>query len=274
MPVIFSQQLISDAESGASLPLTHSRIMYNNVVRGAAASADTETAGFEVDAVQSYDTYDRWLPQSVPATATFVLAETAAIDYVLIASHNLGSTGSAFVVEHSLDGTVWTEFVPERIPSGNGPIAILTDEIQAAHIRIRITSSLELPRIGVIMAGKALAMLRPIYQGHEPVTLSRSTDMKPVRSEGGRWLGRSKVRKGFSTSYNWSNLTASWYRANFDPFVQAARTQPFGIAWRPETFPNEVAYAWTNDDIQPTNSGPRDLMSVGFSVVAHDSGDI
>lgn len=274
MAVIFSSDLVIAAGTGAVRPLTHARIMYQNLIPDSEVTGTTEAAGFEADAVQSYDTYDRWLPTELPATITFQFTQIESLDYVFIASHNLGSTGSALVVEHSLDAVVWTEAAPERIPGDNTPLAFLFDEVEALYMRITINSALEIPRIGVVMAGKALAMERPIYQGHSPINLSRQTDIRPTRSEGGQWLGRSVVRKGFSTSYDWSNLTAAWYRANFDPFVQAARSQPFGIAWRPEKFPDEVAYAWTNDDIQPTNSGPRNLMSVGFSIVAHDSGDI
>lgn len=274
MAVVFSSSLVVSANAGSVKPLTHARIMYHNLIPGSEVTGTTESAGFEADAVQSYDTYDRWLPTEIPATLTFQLSQASTLDYVFIASHNLGTSGSALVVEHSPDGIDWIEASPERVPSDNTPLAFLFDEVEALYIRIRITSALEIPRIGVVMAGKALAMERPIYGGHSPITLSRQTEIRPSRSEGGQWLGRSVVRKGYATSYEWQNLSASWYREFFDPFVQAARSQPFGIAWRPETFPNEVAYAWTNSDIQPSNSGASNLMSAGFSVVAHDSGDI
>lgn len=274
MAVIFSSDLVLAANAGTVQPLTHARIMYQNLIPASTVSATTQSAGFEADAVQSYDTYDRWLPTEIPATITFKFTKTETLDYVFIASHNLGTSGAALVVEHSPDGTTWTEALPERIPGDNTPLAFLFDEVEALYMRIRITSAQSIPRLGVIMAGKALAMERPIYQGHSPITLSRQTEIRPSRSEGGQWLGRSVIRRGFGTAYDWKNLSASWYREFFDPFVQAAQVQPFGIAWRPATYPSEVAYAWTEGDIQPSNSGPRDLMSVGFSVTAHDSGDI
>ena len=84
--------------------------------------------------------------------------------------------------------------------------------------------------------------------------------------EGGQWLGRSIIRKGVTTSYQWRHLKAAWYRQYFDPFVKSARTTPFFIAWRPETYPNEVAYAWAKSDIRPSNMGIRDFMEVTLSV--------
>jgi len=274
MAVIFSSDLVIAAQQGVVQPLAHARIMYENLVPTGTVTGSTESAGFEADAVQSYDTYDRWLPTSVPATLTFDLGALKDIDYIFIASHNLGSTGSALIPETSTDGVTWTATNSERIPGDDNAIAFLFDEVNVRYFRIRITSSLSVPRIGVVMSGKALAMQRPIYGGHSPATLSRNTEIRPTKSEGGQWLGRSVVRKGYATSYAWKNLTADWYREFFDPFVRQARFQPFGIAWRPETYPGEVIYAWTNSDIVPSNTGTRNLMQVELSVVGHDSGDL
>lgn len=272
MAVIISPELVLSAEAGEVQPLTHARIMYQDLVTDSEVTGSSETAGFEADAVQNYTTYDRWLPASVPATLTVDFGSINPVDYILIAAHNLGTSGAALVPEYSVDGNEWTEASPERIPADDNAIAFLFDEVSVRYVRVRITSATTVPRLGVVMAGAALAMQRPIYGGHSPVTLSRNTEVRPIRSEGGQFLGRSVVRRGLRTSYNWEHLEAVWYRDNFDPFVQAARFQPFGIAWRPETFPEEVAYGWTEDDIQPSNMGLRDFMQVGFSVVGHDSG--
>ena len=96
--------------------------------------------------------------------------------------------------------------------------------------------------------------------------LGRTISKRPNVSAGGVFLGSSTVRKGVSTSFNWDNLTAAWYRANFDPFVLAAETTPFFIAWNSEEFPKEVGYGWTNETITPSNTGTRDFMSVSMTV--------
>ena len=112
----------------------------------------------------------------------------------------------------------------------------------------------------------ALAMQRAIYAGHSPITLSRKTVKRPTKSEFGQWLGSSTIRHGLKTSFEWKNLKAAWYREYFDPFVKSARTKPFFIAWRPSKFPNEIAYAWTSNDIKPSNMGILDYMDVSMSV--------
>jgi len=272
--VVISSDLVLSAQAGEVQPLTHARIMYQNLVPDAEVTGATESAGFEADATQSYSTYDRWLPTEIPATITYDFGELKDFDYIFIASHNLGSSAAAILPEYSLDGETWDEFSAERIPSNDSALAFLNSEVTGRYMRLTITSATTIPVIGVVMCGVALAMERAIYGGHTPVTLSRQTEMRPSQSEGGQWLGRSVVRKGYSTSYSWSNLTAAWYRANFDPFVKQARFQPFGIAWRPETFPDEVVYAWTNGDIAPSNTGTRNLMSVGMSIIGYDAGDL
>jgi len=63
-------------------------------------------------------------------------------------------------------------------------------------------------------------------------------------------------------AWSWRHLPAAWYRQYFDPFVKAARTQPFFIAWRHDTFPEDVSYCWTHDDIKPSNMGIKNFMQV------------
>ena len=143
---------------------------------------------------------------------------------------------------------------------------LLSAEIEARYWRVEISdpgNSTE-ARIGVIYIGKALAMQRKIYGGHSPVTLSRVNETIPVRSDSGQWLGRTSIRKGVATDYAWQNLTASWYREYFDPFVKAAIDQAFFIAWYPEKYPDEVGYGWTGD-IKPENQGIRNYLTVSFS---------
>ena len=85
--------------------------------------------------------------------------------------------------------------------------------------------------------------------------------------------GSSVVRKGYQNDYAWRHLNPVWYRENFDPFVKAAVTAPFFIAWRPEGYADEVVYGWTQGDITPDNSGPAGFMGVSMSVTGHGGGN-
>lgn len=250
-------------------PLTHARIAYESFVDATKVSASSEADLRPATAAVNPLGFEWWSPSSVPTIAspetwTLMLDEQMEADYIGIGVHNLA--GAEVGLEYSADGETWTS-IGSFIQANNSPILSLFQAVYAMGWRITIHSAPTLPRLGAIYIGKALQMQRRIYAGHSPITLSRQTDMIPNRTEGGQWAGRTVIRMGVSTKYQWDNLTASWYRQYFDPFVKAARSRPFFIAWYPSKFPGEVGFCWTTGDIQPSNSGKRDLMSVGFDVV-------
>lgn len=180
------------------------------------------------------------------------------------------STGELWTVNRS-GGTPARMINPrfggaEILPADNAPIMFLDALRSARYAQVKLTGSGAMPRFAVFYAGRVLAMQRMIYGGHQPVTLSRQTQLKQPISRGGQFLGQSYRRLGVATSAAFKFLTAAWYRANFDPFVEEARKQPFFFAWRPQSFPLEIGYMWCADDIAPSNMGQRDLMEVSFKM--------
>jgi hypothetical protein len=153
--------------------------------------------------------------------------------------------------------------------SDDRPIMGLTEAARSNRFRIRITGQTK-PLVGVIYIGKALEMERAIYTGHTPIGLARKTVIRPNLSTGGQFLGRSLIRAGSSGSWSWKNLTAAWVREYLDAFLEAARTTPFFILWKPNRFPGEAGYCQTAGDQIPTNSGPKDKMS--FTLTAEGLG--
>jgi hypothetical protein len=240
-------------------PLNHARIGYQNLTYGLTATASSAAAGFPAIAATYPTTFEYWTPTALPAAWGVDFGSAKSVDYCGIVGDLNGAT---IEIQSSSNFSTWT---------ARGTIGPTTDRINMAlfletsvrYWRLYVTGGL--PNIAVVHLGKALAMQRKIYQGHTPLTLSRTTELSNNMSDGGQYLGRSVIRKGAQTSCNWSHLKADWYRANFDPFVKAARTGPFFIGWRPESYPSELGYVWTDNDIAPTNSGPRDFMSVGVS---------
>jgi len=265
--IVVSPSLVEqgDHADGRGYPLNHARIGWQTITRDAILTVSSETAGFPGAALSNPMTYERWRPASVPAWAAWDAGAPVEIDYIGIASHTLGSSGATFAIEYSDDNATWTTLETVQ-PADDRAIMMLFPPVTARYWVIRIYDAV--PSVGVVYIGRVLEMQRGLYGGHSPGTLSRQTDIMPNRSEGGQFLGRSIIREGYATSYDWDNLTAAWYRQWFDPFVESARKYPFFIAWYPLKFPSEVLYAWCNDDIRPRNQGVRDLMSVGFSVEA------
>ena len=143
------------------------------------------------------------------------------------------------------------------------PVMTLVRKATSHKFRLRFVGQ-STPVVGVIYMGKALEMARPLYGGHTPINLARTTVIRPNISERGQFLGRSIIRSGASGSWTWNNLPAAWVRKHLDPFIEAVRTLPFFSLWRPATFPGEAAYCWTSGDQAPVNTGTRNLMSFGL----------
>lgn len=239
--------------------LNHARIGYQNLVFGRTPTASSASTGYPAVAAAYPTTFEYWQPSTVPATWTVDLGSAQAVDYCGLVGNLNGST---IAVQSSPDNSTWTTLATigpttDRINMG------LFAEVSARYWRLSVTNFA--PQIAVVYLGKALAMQRKIYQGHTPLTLSRDTELSNNVSDTGQWLGRSIIRRGAQTSASWQHLKADWYRANFDPFVKAARKEPFFIGWRPQQYPAEVGYVWTGGDIRPSNTGPRDFMSVDMS---------
>lgn len=246
-------------------PLTHARIGYHTYTRElSSATASSVAAGSLVDAPLRPDTFEFWQPTSLPATWQIDLGGYRSIDYVGIAGHTIGTARATIVAETSINGSAW-QVLGEVAPATDAAVMLLGSERVARYLRLRIFGN-ALPRIAVIYAGIALAMPRAIYGGHTPITLSRETVLDHSLSRGGQFLGQSIRRMGLTGSASFRHLPAQWYREQFDPFVRAARRYPYFFAWRPATFPAEVAYVWTDKDIAPSNMGIRDLMDVSWSM--------
>ncbi|MCH8172658.1 MAG: hypothetical protein IIA70_05030 [Proteobacteria bacterium] len=171
---------------------------------------------------------------------------------------------ATLLVEHSPDNSAWTPFASALAPVTDAPILFLDVSLSRRYWRITLTGVGDPPKIAVIYIGEVLVVQRSIYGGHSPAVLSRDTTLYQNMSDGGQFLGQYVKRRGVNGNVSLRHLKAGWYRANFDPFVKAAREFPFFFAWRPVDWPLEVAYGWADADIRPSNMGIRDLMQVNF----------
>ena len=259
MSIYISSALVAN-QNLVEQPLTHARIGYNSVITSAGLTGTTGEANYPLTNVLNPATYERYKP-TTPTTCTIDIDSLSSVnvDYVGIQARGVTNV----LIYSSTDDVTYT-LRAEFNPTGNAIMALF-EEVTARYYRVVLSGS-DLTVIA-LKVGKALAMQRAIYGGHTPITLGRVNAVRPNMSETGQFLGASIQRKGFSTGFSWDNLKADWYRANFDLFVQSQpRVQPFFIAWRPESYPNEVAYCWATGDITPNNTGTKDFMSVSMNV--------
>lgn len=246
-----------------AIPLSHSRLGHQTYTRTGTASASTSATNFPASAPLNPLTYEFWRPTAMPATWTLDAGSTVSVNYFGIAAHTLGSNNCAVTIQSSPDNSTWTT-IDSISPTSDAPLMFLFAPVSARYFRISITGSI--PSVGVVYVGTTLDMLRPCYGGLTPISLSRDTVIRPNRSEGGQWLGRTAIRSGSSMGVAYKNLENNWVRTSFRSFINDAVLYPFFFAWRPDNYPDDCGYVWVQDDIKPSNMGVNSLMQVAFEM--------
>lgn len=270
MSVVISSRMVLQE---TVFPFNHARIGIDNALTGATLTATSSATGFDPENTIDGTTYDYWRPTSGNATLTADLGEVKEIDYLGIAAHNLGTVGASFQLQHWIDGA-WTDttdaYAPNQfdaIATGDKTIMLFFPSVFTDKIRLVFSASIAFS-VGVIYAGKAFAFERPFYQGHRPLNLNRTTAIVQHVSELGLDVGRYIRRKGAKTTIQVNNQTPGFMRNKVVPLIAERRTRGFFFAWRPNSLPDDVAFCWTRENINPTNNGKRDLMDLSFSVSA------
>lgn len=252
-----------------TIPLSHSRIGHQSYTRTGTASASSAQTDFPADAPLNELTYEFWRPTALPATWTLDAGSSVSGNYIGIAAHTLGTSGNTVTIQGSNDNITYVN-IDSVSPTDNSPIMFLFASVSYRYWRITLASG-SFPSIGVIYVGTVLEMLRPCYGGLTPISLSRDSVIRPNRSEGGQWLGRSVIRSGSSMKVGYTNLDNAWVRTTFKEFIEDAVIYPFFFAWRPDNYPEDVGYVWVADDIKPSNMGRNSLMQVSFDMTGLSS---
>lgn len=245
------------------------RIGYHNLISVSNVSADEETDDEPAINIANPSTYLKWRGTSTANQCVYVtLSEARDVNYFAIAKHNFGSTGATITFQYSTNGTDWSDASTSQAPNTDNVLIHEFETVFARHFRLFIEPGDEPPSIAVMYIGEILVLQRKFYVGHTPISYGRATTVSNGRSEAGQFLGRHLRREFLETSVDLQNITPTWYRQKFDPFVEHATTKPFFFAWYPSKYPSEVGYAWLKGDIRPTNQRSNGMMQVSFSMEA------
>lgn len=257
----------------ADLPV----IGYSTIVTPTNVSASLESAGFPASALGNPLTYDRF---RAPVTGdsqgnVYVFVDAGAavpVDYFGIAAHNLGTLAATVTLYGANEAglaTTLTQFGTAS-PSNDAPLMVLEASLTRRYWVLEIdagaVTNTEEVDIGVLFIGARLTFERCVRGQYRPLPYSRTTGYNVARSMNGQFLGRTIQRKGFKSSVSFSLMSAAWVRATFQPFVKAARTSAYFFAWKPDTYPNEIGYVDTSDDIGVEYTGDRDRMSASWEM--------
>ena len=244
--------------------LQNARIGYKNLL--------TATTTSDAAKMLIPNTWERYRPTAGSKTVKFQML-SASIDFIGIAAHNAGTHDGGVNISVGYASTVGGSVISldtMQFSDNNGALMILFSAVTAQEIIITFNAPTAGLELGVIYAGKALEMPHGIYGGHAPISLNGKTKYQSTMSDSGNFLGRSITRQGIEAGYSWRHLDADWYRDYFQPFALSARSLPFFLKWRPDSY-EETAFGYTTNDISPTNmSGGSRLIDVSLNMRGHE----
>jgi hypothetical protein len=239
--------------AGIAYPLSHPRIGWRKAQGTIAGS--TSAAGFAAANAGTDRTDSFWRPTALPATWTVTLDAAQVISYAGIAAHDLATVGATVFFE-TWDGANW-QTQGQNVPTDNGPIFFLFNEISTTQYRVRVTGS-AVPTIAVIRAGRVMEWERlATYAPSVSFERTEQTSYNTNLTDGGQWAGRSVIRKETRPNMQVDNLSETWIASEFDAFRAAARDVPFFIADRPSQYPASVAYAFATGELTPDRAIPN-----------------
>jgi hypothetical protein len=274
--VIASNLVLSD--DGNNLNADSPIIGYENLVTASNVTATTEDQDYPASNLANPSTSLLWRSAagspSSPEYITVILDTEEQVDYLAIARHNFGTGFTPVSVEglSSADGSPldWFELVSAQLLPNNGPVIFRFTKQSLYAVRLKIHEAVGsvslIPELAVMYVGELLSLQRRIYVGHTPFPLAREIQVANHRSVSGAFLGRIVLSSTRKTGVSLQNLTPSWYRLYFDPFLIAAQEIPFFFAWRPGDYPLEVGYCWLTGDPRPSNQRGNGMMSVDMEL--------
>lgn len=253
--------ILSKPESTTSL--RNARIGYANLL-----TASTTT---EAEKMLIPNTYERYRPTAGAKTVKFQMSASASINFVGIAAHNAATQdgGVDVTVEYAVTvGGALTEIEVVDFVD-NGAVMLLFTAVTAQEIAITFNATTLGLEFGIIYAGLALEMQRPILGGVNPINLNSKTEFQSAMSETGQFLGRTITNEGLESSFSWRHLDDQWVRDNFMTFVQSAKRFPFFLKFRPDLY-EESAFGFTTNDVALSYmGGGSKLMTASFNMKAH-----
>lgn len=251
---------------GIEYPMDHPRIGWRTY--DGTAIADASEAGYPASNALDVRTALGWRGTSVTAWLGVDFTTARTCSYCGIAGHDLGTQDATYILER-WTGSAWVEVVAEVITLSNEAIMFLFGAVSATRFRLRLTGANAAPRIGHIRFGPVTELpRRASYAGTTPISESRTYQYDTLRSNGGAFMGRSIVSSSLQFAIDVRHISETWRASEWVDFRQYANTgnATFFYTDRPASYPEDVAYAWSNQALSASRDIPNKDISVQFTL--------
>lgn len=234
-------------------------IFWNNLVTAANVDAESDP-DFPASNVANPSTALKWKHDQTESPASTIeyfrvdVSQSDVLNYVAIFGHNFSSKGIAVGLElASFNSPVGGAggIITPAIPADDGPIIFAFATQEAEEIRIILITGTAPAEMTVVYAGEYMQLPEGIQADHAPLPLSLVSDVSTGRSESGALLGRIVTGGGLVSAATIANLDEDYVIDEVMPFLEQADEYPFFWAWAPSSYPDQLAYAWLEGDVQP-----------------------
>lgn len=191
-------------------------LLYDNKLLTATLSSSTLVSGYNVQTVKDMRPY------------TFVKFNAAGTNYVQglwgaatavncvgIAGHNFATVSAVVSIEHSTNGSDWTE-AATITPSTNNTIIFSFASQTKAYWRVKVVNSSGLPYMAVVYFGVAILFDYPPNGPLSP--FAENIIAEENESETGNLLGVNIKFNKIELSRLWEQQTKTFYDTYFKPF--------------------------------------------------------
>lgn len=268
--VLASSTILVGDESG--LTLDHPVIGWSTALNSGNVIATSSDANHPVSNLANPATHLTWRASGDSPAPTYqyitVTGYNDDFDYAAIARHNLGTLQIPISIGYMDNSSpqVYVPIINDTILADDGPALFRFTAQSLNNLTIRLQAGSLAAEIAVAYCGKLLVLPRKVYQGFAPITYARVAKVTNGRSEAGNFLGRIVLQEFAKNTMPLSLIDPTYFRDHIASFLIDSKENPFFIAWRPQTYPNEVGYCHMTNDPLPTNEAPHGLIAMQFEM--------
>jgi hypothetical protein len=256
--------IIQPGFTGVSQPLDHPRIGWRFATGAAISGGDA--AGYPASNALDVRTALGWRPDAATGHVGVNIGAITPANYCGVAGHTLGSSGAVVRVQR-WDGAAWVNVVGNTQIDTDDALMFLFSPIDSSQFRLLIESASAVPRIGHIRFGTVTEVPQKArYGGTTPISESRQYEYDTLRANNGAFLGRSIISQGLRFQIAVSHVSETWRRTEWAAFRDYANkgSATFFVADKPLSYPEDVAYAWSNDALSAERGIPNKNISGQF----------
>jgi len=230
-------------------------ILWDNIMDDGTITASTEATNGEGANAIDGNTYDYWIPTTLPATLEVSTAASKTASYAAIAAHTLGTNGSTVDVQY-WNGSTWVSALSSTVtPDDDKTLLIAFTQASGTKWRFSISGS-TVPNIGVVSIGNAIQFQSGILPSYTPLYMAEEIELLSSQTMNGQFVTNRVNRKGARTQFGLNILDRSFVEGTaFQNFRRHYNDgKPFFFASNPSELTEDVAYCWRQDggEIRPT----------------------